>query len=353
MFVFDLTVAAGVWFPSAEWFVGPWLGGTDAASEGNWEWVTGEPWGYTNWLAGQPDNWQDEDYLMFWGLGSITPTWNDGDIASSYVIEYEPERPVVPNVLGMTETEAEAALIVADLIKGEVALACDTIGFGLVMAQDPVAGTEVDSGSAVDLVMGILVPDVVGLTEADAEISLIDASLAKGVSTYECSDTVPVGLVIGQYPIDGTIVQCASPVDLVISGALVPNLVGMKEVDAETALLDVNLIKGSVVYEYSDTVPAGDVISQSLDTGTIVACRSEVDLVISQGSGGEKPRRPEYPPRPQDPPGDHQEPPDLPIPVPVPPDPERPDAVPWFPPPVPGWLWGQTLNYWRWIYEEY
>jgi beta-lactam-binding protein with PASTA domain len=258
---------------------------------------------------------------------------------------------IVPYVIGMTETETEAALIVADLIKGEVALACDTIGIGLVMAQVPVAGTEVDSGSAVDLVMGILVPDVVGLTETDAEISLIDASLAKDVPTYECSDTVPAGLVIGQYPIDGTIVQCASPVNLVISGALVPNLVGMTETNADIALIAANLIKGSVVEEHSDTVTAGDVISQSLDPGTIVACGSAVDLVISQ----EKPRRPEYPPRSQDPPGGHQEPPDphgLPDAVPVPPDPERPDAVPWFPPPVPGWLWGQTLNYWRWIYSN-
>lgn len=194
----------------------------------------------------------------------------------------------VPNVLGMSETEAEAALIAADLVKGEVTLACDTIGFGLVMAQNPIAGTEVASGSEVDLVMGVLVPDVVGLTEADAEISLIDASLTKGASTYEFSDTVPACLVIGQSPIDGTIVQCASPVDLVISGALVPNLVGMTETEADIELIDADLIKGSVVEEHSGTVPAGEVISQKPDPDTIVACDSAVDLVISSGpdSGG-------------------------------------------------------------------
>ena len=44
-----------------------WLGGTDADSEGNWEWVTGEPWSYTNWYPGQPDNDATigQDYLAF------------------------------------------------------------------------------------------------------------------------------------------------------------------------------------------------------------------------------------------------------------------------------------------------
>ena len=33
-----------------------WLGATDEAQEGTWVWVTGEPWTYTNWQDGQPDN---------------------------------------------------------------------------------------------------------------------------------------------------------------------------------------------------------------------------------------------------------------------------------------------------------
>jgi hypothetical protein len=33
-----------------------WLGGTDEAKEGSWQWVTGEPWVYTNWSSINPDN---------------------------------------------------------------------------------------------------------------------------------------------------------------------------------------------------------------------------------------------------------------------------------------------------------
>ena len=35
-----------------------WIGGFDAGHEGEWAWVTGEPWTYTNWRDGQPDNGQ-------------------------------------------------------------------------------------------------------------------------------------------------------------------------------------------------------------------------------------------------------------------------------------------------------
>jgi len=70
--------------------MGPWLGASYAPSEGRWQWVTGEPWIYTNWIAGGPDNLQDEEYLLYWGLDHVAPTWNDAHgLAPSYVVEYE------------------------------------------------------------------------------------------------------------------------------------------------------------------------------------------------------------------------------------------------------------------------
>ena len=40
-----------------------WLGGSDAAVEGTWTWVTSEIFGYTNWWGGEPNNQGNEDYL--------------------------------------------------------------------------------------------------------------------------------------------------------------------------------------------------------------------------------------------------------------------------------------------------
>jgi len=42
-----------------------WLGASDEAQEGTWTWITGEPWGYTNWYPGEPNAGRDtEDYLL-------------------------------------------------------------------------------------------------------------------------------------------------------------------------------------------------------------------------------------------------------------------------------------------------
>jgi len=62
---------------------GPNLGGYqfDKLNEpaGNWAWVTGEPWSYTRWNPGEPNNsGEAEDYLTFFGTGSArSGNWND------------------------------------------------------------------------------------------------------------------------------------------------------------------------------------------------------------------------------------------------------------------------------------
>ena len=59
-----------------------WLGGTDENSEGNWEWVTGEEWDYTNWYSGQPDNSGDNQHYA--ALKSNAKTWSDNANTSKY-----------------------------------------------------------------------------------------------------------------------------------------------------------------------------------------------------------------------------------------------------------------------------
>ena len=62
-----------------------WLGGTDEGSEGNWRWITGEKWTFSNWRAGEPSNdslgnghGAPENYLLIWGNETAT---RDGDAA--------------------------------------------------------------------------------------------------------------------------------------------------------------------------------------------------------------------------------------------------------------------------------
>jgi len=70
---------------------GPWLGGYQNRNDpdhseptGGWQWVTGEPFSFTDWGGGEPNNdcgGVVEDYLCMWDVGN--PRWNDlGDPSS-------------------------------------------------------------------------------------------------------------------------------------------------------------------------------------------------------------------------------------------------------------------------------
>ncbi|HBR19390.1 MAG: hypothetical protein A2Y13_02905 [Planctomycetes bacterium GWC2_45_44] len=84
-----------------------WIGGMqpDGSPEpdGNWQWITGEPWIYSNWWTGEPSNSysEGENALLMWaqipGYPNKVGTWNDeqnttivtGDMG--YIVEYAPE----------------------------------------------------------------------------------------------------------------------------------------------------------------------------------------------------------------------------------------------------------------------
>ncbi len=60
-----------------------WIGFNDAAQEGVWKWISGEPVTYTNWDGNNPNNEGVEDWaVMNWDYHTINPrgTWNDWKI---------------------------------------------------------------------------------------------------------------------------------------------------------------------------------------------------------------------------------------------------------------------------------
>jgi probable HAF family extracellular repeat protein len=137
------------------------------------------------------------------------------------------------------------------------------------------------------VVTTVSVPDVVNMTQANAQSAITGAGLTVGTVTQSYHPTVPAGSVISQSPSAGTQVNPASSVDLVVSLGVqmiaVPNVVSMTQANAQSAITGSGLTVGNVSQSYHTTVPAGTVISQSPTAGSQVAPASSVDLVVSLG----------------------------------------------------------------------
>ena len=108
-FVFELvSTNDSIWFLNSSGSgIGPWLGGFQVEGSpepsGGWNWVTGEPFGYSNWGPGQPDNSEvNQNRIHFLGLATLKgKTWNDypdspaGDYPSprGFIVEWPPASP--------------------------------------------------------------------------------------------------------------------------------------------------------------------------------------------------------------------------------------------------------------------
>src|SRR5882762_9691397 len=144
------------------------------------------------------------------------------------------------------------------------------------------------------------VPGVALMTEAAADSAITAANLVVGTDASASSSTVPSGSVISQSPSAGAIANIGDPVTLTISTGppqvAVPNVVGLAEADADTAITNAGLVVGTDVTSSSSTVPSGSVISESPAAGTMVNAGSSVVETISTGSPTGIPSMPSSPP---------------------------------------------------------
>jgi len=232
--------------------------------------------------------------------------------------EGEDQLTPVPNVVGMTQEDAEDELNDAGFITEIVNVFSDTVPAGEVVSQDPEADTEVSPGSTITLFVSqgpepvegegegeeqlTPVPNVVGMTQEAAEDALGNAGFVTEIVNV-FSDTVPAGEVVSQDPEADTEVSPGSTITLFVSqgpepvegeGELegegegeaqltpVPNVVGMTQEAAEDALGNAGFVT-EIVNVFSDTVPAGEVVSQDPEADAEVSPGSTITLFVSQG----------------------------------------------------------------------
>jgi serine/threonine-protein kinase len=199
----------------------------------------------------------------------------------------------VPNLEGMTEEQARETLENLGLEIGEVEdfyIEDDSQPVGIVVSQDPEWGTILARGESVNITVSreLLMPDVVGMSQSQAEEALANA----GVSTIEVTnvrvdDEDEVGQVLSQDPAVGTLISPNTTVELEVGvedeRVAVPNVVGMLQEDAVQRLEDAGFAV-EVEEEASSTVPEGRVIRQSPLPAQRVDAGSTVKIFVSSGA---------------------------------------------------------------------
>ena len=164
---------------------------------------------------------------------------------------------------------------------------------GRVISQDPAPGDQLADGSTLHYVVSrgrpiVNVPDISGMTQAEAERALGERGLKVGPKTPAFDENVPKDNVIF-YKVGGqdrpTTARDGSEVELVISQGPEPRPVpGVRGLSAENAIarLVETSFKVTTHRQFSD-VPAGQAITTTPGPGARVERGGTVTLVISDG----------------------------------------------------------------------
>ncbi|MGW8565356.1 Stk1 family PASTA domain-containing Ser/Thr kinase [Isoptericola sp. NPDC055881] len=224
-------------------------------------------------------------------LGQDPQGGTEADRGSTVTVTFSagPDTVAVPELSGLTQSEAEQKLSDAKLKLGDVSQANSaTVEKDLVISSDPGEGKAASEGDTVDIVVStgqVDLPNLVGMSEKDAKKKISELKLSSS-STTEESDETP-GTVIRQSPNAGPVTQ-GSDVAIVIAKkkapdmTTVPDVVGKGAEEAQTLMGDSQLTPDTT-FAPSDDVPVGFVISQEKPAGTEVEVGSHVGIVVSTG----------------------------------------------------------------------
>ena len=199
----------------------------------------------------------------------------------------------VPDLDGKTQDEAEKILQEATLSMKVTGNAySDSVPKGQVISQDPKSDEVVSKHSSVGVVISngsqkvdLASLGITSMNAKDAKTALKSEGFSVNTEE-EYSDSVEEGGIIRFVPEQP---EKGSEVTIVISKGkkntmtVVPNIVNQPEAAGTNLLISSNLKPGNRAVQYSDTVKAGDIISQSPEPGAQATLGSKVDYVISQG----------------------------------------------------------------------
>ena len=166
---------------------------------------------------------------------------------------------------------------------------------GTILEQDVKGGDTVKRGSQINVVIAgkgdstsemVKVPSVIGKTKSSAKSTLESAGFSVTFEYGDYNNSVAADVVTAQSPSAKKQAAKGSTVTVTLSPGqkpiTVPNVVGASQSQAESALAGAGLKYTYADSQYSDTVPAGSVISQT-KSGETVAAGTTITLTLSKG----------------------------------------------------------------------
>jgi beta-lactam-binding protein with PASTA domain len=214
----------------------------------------------------------------------------DAEAGSTVTLEVSggPGEVLVPAVERLTEAQAIRELQKADLKVTSDPEFSDKVKKGFAIRTVPKEGSSVTKFTRVRLLVSqgpeqVTVPSVTGLSRDSAESRLREAHLVAEIDEQESED-VREGDVISQSPTAGTELARGSTVTITVSTGRpkvsVPNVVGMKEAKANSALSRTGLRPVREEREVTDPAQDGVVIEQRPGSGSEVDKGSDVVIVV-------------------------------------------------------------------------
>ncbi|HEV3322562.1 MAG TPA: PASTA domain-containing protein [Solirubrobacteraceae bacterium] len=228
----------------------------------------------------------------WWIAGGVLLALVAAGVALALLLPAAKRQVTVPNVVDRTASLAATELKAAGLVPVPSQAPSLNVTDGAVISLSPAAGSVVQRGAHVSVVVSTGpasagVPDVRGLTSAEAQHKLVQAHFKPNVQDRS-SASVESGKVISTEPSQGVPLLMGSPVTVFVSSGPmqveVPTVTGQSETEARGSLRAAGLHVGTVTKREEAGQAAGTVLSQSPSAGSSVRSGEAVSLVVAKAS---------------------------------------------------------------------
>ena len=193
----------------------------------------------------------------------------------------------VPDVVGLTQADASSILTDNGFsVRATKVKSDDTEG--LVLVMDPTAGSRTDAGGeiVIHVAVGRYIPKIVGKTEAEAKEALTAEGFENVTYVKERSNQ-PEGTVLSVTPAPGESAKSGSVITVKVSDPYrVPDISGMYLDDAIAAIEEAGL-SPYVKYYYTEDHPEGFNFGSEPAAGTILEEGAPVAILITKSRANE------------------------------------------------------------------